>query len=485
MKTGNNEWKRAIGLTFALLVLGVVVLFYCDWRGTFADTAYVCRKSLWALPVFAVLLSLFYYFEGRGLTNREFMDRLFWGTKENTLDNAQGRSQNDTANGAQNTSVDSTPDKVAITSGQMRKSYLDYARILAAVCVILTHACSMQRGEDVAAWRTNLLTICAGLGLVCNPLYVMISGSLLISSDKEESLASFYFRRFIKVVIPMVVYYAIFLCISGQMSFLPPENLGKGFLQILKGESDIVPHYWLIYMLIALYIAAPFVRKIMRKLNDRQIMVCFWLILILESALTLLPLAGVQMNFVLKLMAWEGVFVLGYIVTEKRSKAMEVAVLILGVLSAIIISAVLLRDYSLLDYVCNTSPVMVVFAGAVIILLSKISKIGIGRNKAAKKQENGSMMSKSVGTAVRVLSKYSYSIILVHWYGLFVVTWGKIGLQPLRFGCIGGIVLTVSVATLVCLVMGFVGDNTIVFAVQHIVKEIGNFIKKIKKKKVA
>ena len=63
MKTGNNEWKRAIGLTFALLVLGVVVLFYCDWRGTFADTAYVCRKSLWALPVFAVLLSLFYYFE--------------------------------------------------------------------------------------------------------------------------------------------------------------------------------------------------------------------------------------------------------------------------------------------------------------------------------------------------------------------------------------------------------------------------------------
>lgn len=431
MKVHNKEMKRAIGLTSLLLALGIMVLFYCDWRGTWADTMFACRKSLWALPVFVLILSALYYREGRGLSNREFVDKLF------------------------------------PTAGKSRKIYIDYARILAAVFVILTHACSMQRGEDVAAWRTNLLTVCAGLGLVCNPLYVMISGALLLSSEKEESIGAFYYRRLLKVAVPMVVYYAVFLCISGQMSFLPPKNLGKGFLQILAGESDIVPHYWLIYTLLALYLLAPFVKMLIRKINDRQCNVLLWFIIIIQSVLTVLPLAGIQPGFVLKLVGWEGVFILGYLLTEKRSKVTEVAVLVLGAVSAVVIAAVLLFDYNLLDYVCNTAPTMVLFAGAIIILLSRLDKV----------------LTKTDGVIVRTLSKYSYAMILVHWYGLFVVTWGKIGLQPLRFGCIGGIVLTVTVAALVCFVLGFVADNTIVFAVQSLLEILKKTVIKIQNKK--
>ena len=95
---------------------------------------------------------------------------------------------------------------------------------------------------------------------------------------------------------------------------------------------------------------------------------------------------------------------------------------------------------------------MILFAAAIMILLSKIKYVP----------------NKVIGNLIKFFSKYSYAIILVHWYGLFVVTWGKIGLQPLRFGCIGGIILTVSVATIVCLLMGFVGDNTIVYVIQAI-----------------
>lgn len=437
MKADKGELKRAMGLTLVLLIMGVCVMLYCDWRGSFADTFYVCRKLFWVLPAFAVLLTIFYYLDGKGLSNRAYINRILPIGKENSYGN--------------------NPD---------RKVYLDYARVLAAVCVILTHACSMQRGEDVAAWRTCLLTVCAGLGLVCNPLYVMISGSLLLSSDKKESVGAFYYRRWIKVVIPMVVYYAVFLCVSGQMSFLPPKNLGKGFLQILAGESDIVPHYWLIYTLIALYVFAPLVKRAVRRLSDRQLHGLFWGILILELLLTVHPLVGVQAGFVLKLVGWEGAFILGYILTEKRNKVIENAVLIAGAVSAVIISVVLLKDYALLDYVCNTAPTMVLFAGAIMILLSKINHV----------------LSRMPKTVVRVLAKYSYSIILVHWYGLFVVTWGKIGLQPLRFGCIGGIVLTVTVATVVCLVLGFVADQTIVFAVQYPFKVLGKATGKVLKK---
>lgn len=137
--------------------------------------------------------------------------------------------------------------------------------------------------------------------------------------------------------------------------------------------------------------------------------------------------------------------------------------LILGAISAVIVAVVPVLDDSLTSYVCNTAPVMVLFAAAVLILLSKL---------------DGVLKGKSPFVA-QVLSKYSYSIILVHWYGLFVVTWGKIGIQPLRFGCIGGITLTVFVAFVVCFVLGFVAENTAVLAVQRMVVDLGNVIKRL------
>lgn len=429
MRAKKNEIKRAVVLALASLGVGVGVMLYCEWRENFTDTFYVCRKMLWVLPIFAVLISLFHYREGKGLSGREYINRLLPFADEQTRN---------------------------------RKVYLDYARILAAIMVILTHACSMQMNENAAAWRTNLLTVCSALGLVCNPLYVMISGALLLSADKEEAIGTFYYRRFIKVVLPMMTYYAIFLCVSGQMSFIPPQNLGTGFLQILSGASGIVPHYWLIYTLISLYITAPFVRVMVRNLNDSQLNALFWIIIGEEIMITYLPLLGIQVGLGLNIAGWEGVFVLGYIITEKRSRMIERTVLLSGILAAVVIPVVLLMDYGMTDYVCNTAPTMVLFAGAIIILLSKIK--GTMNNVAAR--------------FVRALSQYSYSIILVHWYGLFVVTWGKIGLQPLRFGCVGGIVITVVVAMLVCFVLGFVADNTIVFCVQCFFKGLGEAVKR-------
>ena len=79
--------------------------------------------------------------------------------------------------------------------------YLDYARVMAVMLVIMTHACSAQQNDMAAMpWKLTLLTICAGISLVCNPLYVMISGALLLSSKKEEKIGRFYFKRFVRLV---------------------------------------------------------------------------------------------------------------------------------------------------------------------------------------------------------------------------------------------------------------------------------------------
>lgn len=431
-KRTRGQVKNGMITAALLMFMGFCIMLYCEWRGNLPDTLYVCRKMLWVMPVFFILTAMAHGSAGKGLSGREYAVRMFCGNR---------------------------------TSGG-RKIYMDYARIFAAVMVILTHACSMQADADAPVWKTNLLLCCAAIGLVCNPLYVMISGSLLLSSEKEESLGTFYFRRFVKIVIPMVVYYVIFLCISGQISLIPPRNLKEGALQILAGASGIVPHYWLIYILISLYVTAPFIRVMVRNLKDSSIKVLFFLILAEEAVTAYLPLAGVQTGFAMNLAGWEGVFILGYIVTERRTKWMERLVLIFGAVSAVMIAAAAVRDYSFMEYISNTAPVMVLFAAAVLILLSKFERVLRGK----------------LPSVVQALSKYSYSIILVHWYGLFVVTWGKIGVQPLRFGCIGGIVLTVLTAVIVCFILGFAADHTVVLVVQKAVEGLGGLIRRCKRK---
>lgn len=415
---------RTIILMAVLLFLSFAVMLFCEWRGNLRDSLYACRKMMLAMPVFAVVAGMAHYRDGEGLSLREYLTQLFCGK----------------------------------TMAGNRKTYLDYARILAAVLVILTHACAMQADAEAAPWKINLLKVCTGIGMVCNPLYVMISGSLLLSAPKEEKPGTFYFKRFVKVVLPMVVYYVIFLGVSGQISLIPPKNLGEGALQILAGASGIVPHYWLIYTLISLYITAPFMRIMVKNLKDDYITVLFFLILMEECVAVWLPLTGAEIGFTMNLASWEGVFLLGYILTERRTKWMERFVLLLGGISAAVLCFVMVWKDSFKEYVCNTAPVMVLFAGAVLIWLSGLEGKLKGR----------------FPFVTQTLSKYSYSIILVHWYGLFVVTWGKIGIQPLRFGCIGGIALTVFTAFAVCFILGFTAENTIVRAVQYIATGLGH-----------
>ena len=67
-----------------------------------------------------------------------------------------------------------------------RQVHLDYLRILAAVLVILAHACSPMVDLADTDWKRLLLVCGLSIGLCCNLIYVMLSGTLLLTSKKEE-----------------------------------------------------------------------------------------------------------------------------------------------------------------------------------------------------------------------------------------------------------------------------------------------------------
>jgi len=85
----------------------------------------------------------------------------------------------------------------------------------------------------------------------CVPVFFMISGFLLL--DKKEDAASFYARRFARILPPFVFFSCLYLYDKNA-----PLSQYAG--RILGGSVEF--HLWYVYLLIGVYAAMPFLGKI-------------------------------------------------------------------------------------------------------------------------------------------------------------------------------------------------------------------------------
>lgn len=425
-----NKLEKVL-ISICILMLSLVVLFYCLWRGSVSGTFAAVKGYMIIFPLIAVLATLGHLVESGSKTPGEYLGSLFVGTKK----------------------------------AKDREIYLDYARIIAASCVILTHACSYQRGEPAEPWKITLLTVVTAVTLVCNPLYIMLSGALLLRSDKKETLWQFYKNRFIKVFLPFFVYYFILLCCNSEINIYEFKTIGSGIRTIFAGATGVAPHYWIMYIFFSLYLVAPFIGKMVRSLNTREIRELTVLLLVSLFVVKYFPYLGISLGITFEFAEWLAVFMLGYIAVERQDAVPDIIFIMAGGLSCILVAAVAGINYDYSGLTFNTAPPMVLFAAGILCGLKRLDGV----------------LKKGKCLIVMALSKYSFSILLIHWFGLFTVTMGFLPIQPLRFGCVGGIVLTLLTALVVCFILGFMMDNTVVIAVRYVVTLPGRIIKNIKK----
>lgn len=410
----NKRYINATIITLVFLILGLL----CEWKGNILQFPETRKIYLYLLPVFGILMIIAHGSNIGDLSLKEYIKKILVGN---------------------------------IVSGK-RLIYLDYARVLAVICIILTHACSSQVTAVAEDWKISLLTVITSITLVCNPLYVMISGALILSSNKKESLLSFYYKRVIKVFIPAFIIYFLFLVIANRVDIKDFSSIIAGIKEIFKGPDDLVPHYWFIYMIMGLYILTPLLRVILDKLSDRILYILFLLIIIFEGVRCLGPLINVIPVSKYEVERWTGVFVIGYIIVNRANKKLDIVILISGFVCGIItiINALLNNPAHIILH--NYSPVSVLFAAAIIIAL--------------KKSEN--ILRKIPKEIVLSFSKYSFMMVILHWYVLFCITKLQLGIQPLRFGCIGGIAATLLSTFVISYILALVAENTIIMSVTGI-----------------
>ena len=157
-----------------------------------------------------------------------------------------------------------------------RDSSLDIIRITAIIFVLFTHTGSMGSKIYTSLEPYGLYYIfCLSLDVVrmiCVPLFLMISGSLLL--NKEESIQFLFKKRIIKMILVLILFSFIQYLLTLKDS---QQNFSFHNFIYLLYTGNIRGSYWYLYLYLAYLLLLPFIRNIALQMDTEKF---FYLIIL-------------------------------------------------------------------------------------------------------------------------------------------------------------------------------------------------------------
>lgn len=157
---------------------------------------------------------------------------------------------------------------------------LDAARWLAAFAVVMLHSAAQTVSDPTGyasqGWlAANLYDSAARW---CVPVFVMISGALLLDPGRNQPAGEFYRRRLARIQWPLAFWTLFYL----SWSTLRADGLDLSFWPQKIAQGQPYYHLWYLYMIVGLYAAAPAVRLLYARGSPASR--SFWTLAILGVA---------------------------------------------------------------------------------------------------------------------------------------------------------------------------------------------------------
>ena len=281
------------------------------------------------------------------------------------------------ANGNHNYNSISVPSKGP--NGDERFFSVDAIRAYAIVMVLLLHTSAgpMKEFSNLNPswwWISNLLFSFAHQGV---PLFIMISGMLLLNPVKRESLSVFFKKRFNKVVIPFLFWGIIYFC---WLVFYKGERYTATEALDLFIKGPIYYHLWFIYLILGLYLATPILRVYLVSADIKNLIyfVGMWFLFVgifpVISHVTHIRIGIHTFLFT----GYIGYFILGYLISRADFSIKYTWLLGLIIISATLFTAVgtyvlAIRDDGVYHgfFVQGTRPNIIVMTVCMFLLLSR------------------------------------------------------------------------------------------------------------------
>ena len=143
----------------------------------------------------------------------------------------------------------------------MRKSYLDYLRIISCFSVITLHVSALWSSLPAADPKCMISNLYILFHYYAVPIFVMISGVLFLNPEKEIDLKGLWKDRIFKFAVLYVVWQLFYMITTGSLNIDVLHHPRAILFWIMK------PYYalWYLPMQIGLYIVTPFIREITKS----------------------------------------------------------------------------------------------------------------------------------------------------------------------------------------------------------------------------
>lgn len=201
-------------------------------------------------------------------------------------------------------------------------NWINSARLIAIFAVVLLHVAVAAITETAfgsqAWWIGNLYDSAVRW---CVPIFVMLSGALLLTPNRQESHCYFYRKRMSKILIPILFWSALFIV----WRYLK-VSIGGNHDEIADISGDLIAgkpyyHLWFLYMILGLYLFTPILRILVNVAHRQSL----WIFTILALAIAMLaPLANLvsptsNSLFITLFLSYLPYYLLGYLINSSQS----------------------------------------------------------------------------------------------------------------------------------------------------------------------
>ncbi len=213
--------------------------------------------------------------------------------------------------------MDQLANRLESSPGEhVRQPWADLCRVVAIYGAILIHACGpifYQFGKiPEGDWlSSNLMDSFVRCSV---PLFVMLSGALLLPTTKSPSTPFDIAKRISKVLIPLIVWNTGYLIYLSRYTGKPIDWLSM-LIQVP------MYHLWFVYMIIGVYFLLPVLEAVFRVIScrvDLQIyLLTIWLVVTCLPIYQTIPVLSLFQQTTL--LGYGGYFLIGGVLASKTT----------------------------------------------------------------------------------------------------------------------------------------------------------------------
>ncbi|HYN66514.1 MAG TPA: acyltransferase family protein [Ornithinibacter sp.] len=157
-----------------------------------------------------------------------------------------------------------------VVGGVEPTGWLDLARIVAIAAVVLVHVVAPATNgslvdEGSGAWWAAVVLNAASRW--CVPVFLMVSGALLLDPRRSERPRDFYRKRLGRIGVPLAAWTLVYLGFR-RWYLVEPITAEEATRDVLAGTPFLQLYF--LFVLVGLYVLTPFLRIIVRHTTRRM-----------------------------------------------------------------------------------------------------------------------------------------------------------------------------------------------------------------------